>query len=169
MAVYKKPVRRRKTGISGAIGERFLIFTLSQEFYAIPIRKIRECIALTEITPVPNTPAYFRGVINLRGQMVSIVDLRMRLRMSKIENTIRTPIIIVEVEDLSIGVIVDAIVRVMPVAPGELLPPPVVETTVETKFITASIRIEEKLIFVLDVEQAASAQVLRERMRAKTP
>jgi purine-binding chemotaxis protein CheW len=166
MSVYKKPIRRRKTGISGAIGERFLIFRLSEEHYAIPIKRIRECIALTQITSVPNTPPYFRGVMNLRGQMVSIVDLRMRLKMSKIENTRRTPIIIVEVEDLSVGVIVDAIERVMPVTPTDLLPPPVVETNVETKFIIGSIRIEEKLIFVLDVEQAVSAQLLREKMRS---
>src|SRR5476649_2540358 len=109
MAFDRKPKKRKKQAISGAIGERFLVFTLSNESYAIPIKKIRECIAMTEITPVPNTPAYFRGVINLRGQMVSIVDLRMRLRMSRVENTQRTPIIIMDVEGLSVGVIVDSI------------------------------------------------------------
>jgi purine-binding chemotaxis protein CheW len=161
MAFNRRTKRGKKQAIEGGIGERFLVFTLSKEGYAIPIRRIRECIALTEITPVPNTPGYFRGVINLRGQMISIVDLRMRLRMSNIENSNRTPIIILDIEGISVGVIVDAIERVMPVGTSELLPPPVVETTVETRFITGSIRIDERLIFVLDVEEAASADLLR--------
>ena len=166
MALNRKVIKRNKQALFGGIGERFLVFTLSQEAYAIPITRIKECIALTEITPVPNTPPHFRGVMNLRGQMVSIVDLRMRLRMSKVENTKRTPIIIVDIKDLSIGVIVDGIERVIEVTPPEILPPPVVETTVDTKFITGSIHKQDRTIFVLDVEQAVCVDVLREKVKS---
>lgn len=166
MSFDKFTKKRRRQNLSAGEGERFLVFNLAKESYAIPIARIKECIALTDITPVPNTPPHFRGVINLRGQMVSIVDLRIRLKMAKAESTRRTPIVILDVPEVSVGVIVDSIERVVAAAPSEIQPPPVVETTVKTEFITGTIRKQDRMIFVLDVEQAAAAETLRERARA---
>jgi purine-binding chemotaxis protein CheW len=165
MSFTKRSMNRRKQNLSGGEGERFLVFNLQKESYAIPITRIKECIALTGITSVPNTPAHFKGVINLRGQMVSIVDLRLRLRMSKAENNGRTPIVILDIPDVSVGVIIDSIERVIAATPREIQPPPNVETTVSIEYITGTIRKGERMIFILDVEQAAAADVLRERAK----
>src|SRR4051794_11838506 len=106
----KKPARARQADTS----ERYLTFLLGKEQYAIPLLQVKEAIEMSEPTPIPQTPSYFKGVINLRGQVISVLDLRSKLQLEKIENGPKTAIIILDLEpSLCLGVIVDRINSVL--------------------------------------------------------
>lgn len=141
--------------------ERFLAFTLCQEEYAVPLLKVKEVIALTEITPVPYAPSHFKGIMNLRGQVISVIDLRLKFRMSKAETTHETAIIILDLNPLSFGVIVDSIDSVLAVERGDLRPPPDVESQVKSDYIMGVTRKDNKLVLILDIDRTLSLEDLK--------
>ncbi len=100
-----------KKGVSGHEG-KFLTFALSNEEYGIEILKVREIMGIMEITPVPQTPDYMKGVINLRGKVVPIIDLRLKFAMPEVEHTKETCIIVAEVGTAQVGIIVDSVSEV---------------------------------------------------------
>ena len=93
-------------------GERYLCFSLGEETFAIPLLSVREVIAVPEITRVPQTPAHFMGIMNLRGQVISILDLRTKMGI-KVQKTSETPVIICDLSPLCVGVVVDSIQAVL--------------------------------------------------------
>lgn len=147
---------------SSASGEaaRFLSFSLNSEQYAVPLLKVKEVIALTETTPVPYAPAHFKGIMNLRGQVISVIDLRMKLKMPKVEASSETAIIILDLSPLALGVIVDSVESVLAVNREEIQPPPDVGGR-DTAYITGVARKDKKLILVLDIERTLSVEDLR--------
>jgi purine-binding chemotaxis protein CheW len=139
---------------------RYLAFSLAGEEYAVPLLKVKEVIALSEITPVPQTPSYFRGIMNLRGQIISVVDLRSKLRLPPAAATGENAIIILDIAEVSLGAVVDSIDSVLAVASADVSPTPDLESNVSSEFITGVTRRGKKLVLLLDIEQTLSVDEL---------
>jgi purine-binding chemotaxis protein CheW len=152
---------------SASEASRFLIFSLSNEQYAVPLLKVKEVIALTETTPVPYSPPYFKGIMNLRGQVISVIDLRTKLKMPKADASVETAIIILDLSPLSLGVIVDSVESVLAVNASEIQPPPDVGGVNTTNYIRGVTRKDKKLILLLDIERTLSVEDLK-AMKAST-
>lgn len=129
---------------------RYLIFSLVDEEYSIPLLDVREVIALTEATPIPYAPAYFKGLINLRGQIISIIDLRTKLNLTKAAYGPEASIILLNLEDLSLGVIVDSVNCVLTFRPEEMSPAPAIGG--KESCIKSVARKDKRLILNLDIE-----------------
>ena len=140
--------------------ERYLTFFLGDEQYGIAIDKIKEIIALMKVTYVPKTPEYMRGVINLRGSIIPVVDTRLRFGMATQEETMHTAIIIVEVEKVNIGFIVDRVEEVASIDSSNLGAAPKFGSNVDTDFICSMAQIEENVVMILDVLKLFEADEL---------
>jgi len=153
---------------SKAIGgevQRFLEISLCGESYAIPLLKVREVIAMTEMTSIPHAPAHFKGIMNLRGQIISVVDLRVKFRMSKAEIKPETTIVIVDLGQINLGVIVDSVDSVLPLGTGEISPAPDIEGSVKSDFIQGVARKGERLVLILDIEGILNVEDLNAAKR----
>lgn len=140
--------------------QRFLTFALGQESYAVPLAKVREVIALGEITKVPNTPPHFKGIMNLRGQVISVVDLRVKFKMKDISTTPESAIIILDLNPLCLGIIIDSVEAVLPVNEENMSPPPDIETGINTDYIKGIARVDKRLLLILDIEKTLSVEDL---------
>lgn len=144
---------------------RFLIFSLCSEQYAVPLLKVKEVIALTDITPVPYSPPHFKGIMNLRGQVISVIDLRQKLKMPKADANQETAIIILDLSPLSLGIIVDSVESVLAVDQAEIQPPPDIGGA-NTAYIRGVTRKDKKLILLLDIERTLSVEDLKAMKQA---
>jgi purine-binding chemotaxis protein CheW len=140
--------------------ERYLTFFLGEEQYGIAIDRIKEIIALMKVTYVPKTPSYMKGVINLRGSIIPVVDTRSRFGMEPQEETMHTAIIIVEVEKVNIGFIVDRVEEVASIDNSKLGVAPKFGSNVDTDFICSMAQIEENVVMILDVLKLFEADEL---------
>ncbi|MCK9473968.1 chemotaxis protein CheW [Sulfurimonas sp.] len=140
--------------------ERYLTFHIGSEQYGIAINRIKEIIAMMSITKVPNIPAYMRGVINLRGSIIPVVDTRLRFNMEHRESDMHTAIIIVEVQKISIGFIVDRVEEVSSIESSSLSEPPKFGSSIDTDFICAVAQIEDYVVMILDVLKLFEADEL---------
>ncbi len=140
--------------------ERYLTFFLGEEQYGISIDRIKEIMAMMKVTQVPKTPKYMRGVINLRGSIIPVVDTRLRFGMEPQEETMHTAIIIVEVEKVNIGFIVDRVEEVASIDTARLSEPPKFGSHIDTDFICAMAQIEENVVMILDVLKLFEADEL---------
>lgn len=140
--------------------ERYLTFFLGEEQYGISIDRIKEIIAMMKVTQVPKTPKYMRGVINLRGSIIPVVDTRLRFGMEPQEETMHTAIIIVEVDKVNIGFIVDRVEEVASIDTARLSEPPKFGSHIDTDFICAMAQIEENVVMILDVLKLFEADEL---------
>ncbi|MCM2280070.1 MAG: chemotaxis protein CheW [Oligoflexia bacterium] len=138
--------------------QRFLSFSLGAEEYAVPLLCVKEVIALPDVTPVPYTPQHFLGIMNLRGQVTSVIDLRLKFRMKKIENSSETAVIIADLAPLSLGLVVDSINSVMAIREGEIAPRPQIESTQSSEYIIGVAKREKKLVLLLDLAKALSVE-----------
>lgn len=143
---------------SGADTQRYLVFSLAQEEYAVPLLAVKEVIGMTETTPIPFAPSYFKGVINLRGQVISVVDLRVKLNLTKPPKVNESSIIILDLAPLCLGVIVDSIDSVIPLSSKDLSPAPDVETSINKSCLTCIARKDKRLILVLDMKATLNVQ-----------
>ena len=152
------------TDLSG----KFLSFFLSDEEYGIEILKVREIIGVTEITPLPKTPPYVCGVINLRGRIIPVVDLRCQFDMGSTERTDETCIIVVEVdrpgeaEHFQMGCLVDRVSEVMNVNQDQIEPAPRFGSKVDSDFILGLGKTKEKVLILLDIDKVFQAHDLQE-------
>lgn len=134
---------------------RFLEFNLGKEKYAIPLLKVREVISIPETTPIPKAPNYFRGIMNLRGHVISIVDLRMKLGVNPgTEATQDEAVVILDFAEFHVGVIVDSVNKVLTVNDSEVSDLPVADTKVKSDYIRGVFKREEDLVLLVDVVQA---------------
>jgi len=145
---------------------KYLTFNLSVEEYGIEILKVIEIIGLMKITSVPRTPDYVRGIINLRGTIHPVIDLRTKFGMDRIEDTEETCIIVLEIERdgqaEQIGVVVDNVKEVQDITDAEIEDTPSLGHGVETKFITGMANIKNKVVILLNVEKIFSEDELEE-------
>lgn len=139
-------------GTDTADSTQYLTFKLHQEEYGVEILKVQEIKGFTQVTPVPNTPAYVRGVINLRGTVVPVLDLRARFRMESADYNQFTVIIVVNLHDRIVGLVVDAVSDVLNFRHDDVEPTPDFGVGVDTSFITGLAKVEERLVLLLNLE-----------------
>jgi purine-binding chemotaxis protein CheW len=136
---------------------QFFTFMLGKEIFAIDISQIREVLEFTNITKVPQTPAMMKGVINLRGSVVPVIDMRLKFGMGEIEKTVDTCIIIIEImlgeQNTMIGALVDSVKEVMDLDPEHIEPSPKIGTQLNTEFIKGMGKQDNQFIIILDIEQ----------------
>ena len=145
----------------GSLGGKYLTFRLSGEEYGIEILKAREIIGLMDITPVPRTPEYVRGVINLRGKIIPVIDLRLKFGMSSAPDTDETCIIVVDVEtpeaSAQVSVVVDSVSEVMDVRDDQIEPAPGLGSADAAEFICAIAKLEQSIVILLNIDQIAQS------------
>ncbi len=141
---------------------KFLTFILGSEVYGIEILKVREIIKLMDITTVPRTPDYMKGVINLRGKVIPIVNLRSKFTMPEIEHTQETCIIVAEVNKTSIGIIVDSVSEVSNIKSGDIEEAPHLGQDIDTNFILGLGKTKERIVILLDIALVLSSDELEE-------
>ncbi len=139
---------------------KFLTFFLNDEVYGIEILKVREIIGLMDITNVPQTPDYMTGVINLRGKVIPVIDLRLKFSMPEEEHTQETCTIVVEVDNTSIGIIVDRVSEVMEIKGDEIEGAPQFGQGIDTNFIMGLGKTKETIVILLDIAKVLSAEEL---------
>ncbi len=137
--------------------QQFLTFALGQEEYGVEILKIQEIKGFSTITPLPNAPAFLKGVLNLRGTIVPIVDLRKKFGMPEEAYTKFTVIVVVQVQGKIMGFIVDAVSDVLTVTGTDIQPTPDLHGQVDTSFINGLAKASEKLVILLDIEKVLTA------------
>jgi purine-binding chemotaxis protein CheW len=145
---------------------KYLTFALGPESYAIPVLKVREIIKLTAITAVPQMPDYIKGVINLRGKIIPVVDLRLKLCIPAGEHTDRTCIIVVQVARggggiLQMGLIVDGVEEVVNIQSSEMEPTPDFGTGVDAAYIVAMAKIKGSVKALLDIDRVVGIEELQ--------
>jgi purine-binding chemotaxis protein CheW len=140
---------------------QYLTFTLSDEVFALDISKVREVLDFTTVARVPRTPDFMLGVINLRGSVVPVVDMRLKFGMSATERSVNTCIIIVEIEidgEITIlGALVDSVQEVLDLDPEQIEPPPRIGTRLDTRFIKGMGKRDNDFIIILDIDKVFSA------------
>ena len=143
---------------------QYLTFKLDDEVFALDIAKIREVLDFTSITRVPRTPEFMRGVINLRGSVVPVVDLRLKFGMAKTEKTVNTCIIITEVTvdnaTTVVGALADSVQEVLDLRPDYIEPAPKIGTRLNTVFIKGMGKRDNKFIIILDIDKVFSTDEL---------
>ena len=139
---------------------KFLTFILGDEIYGIEILKAREIIGLMDITTVPQTPDYMKGVINLRGKVIPVIGLRMKFLMQEEEHTQETCVIVVEVNGTSIGLIVDSVSEVSDINGADIEDSPSFGQGIDTSFIMGLGKVKEKIIVLLDINEVLSTEEL---------
>ncbi len=140
-------------------GGKYLTFTLAQEEYGVEILKVREIIGVMDITAVPRMPDYMKGVINLRGKVIPVVDLRLKFGLEEAEHTEQTCIIVVDV-GREIGIIVDTVSEVLDVDGSNIEPPPSMGGSVDTSFILGMGKVAEAVKILLDIDKVLTNEEL---------
>ncbi|OUR96457.1 hypothetical protein A9Q84_08890 [Halobacteriovorax marinus] len=131
--------------------QRFLEFSLGEEDYAIPLLSVREVISVPETTPIPKAPSHFLGIMNLRGQVISVVDMRTKLKIKALENNSEESVIIVDIDGMNLGIVVDSINKVLAFSLNEINDVPEIETQVNAEYIYGVYRKEDSLTVLLNV------------------
>lgn len=131
---------------------QIVVFRLDKEEYAVSILQVQEIKRMTDITRVPHTPDYIKGVINLRGSVLPVIDLKKRLNLTLADYNDNTRIIIVKVEDLSIGIIVDAVSEVLTINSECIEPAQSVVGGVSTDYLSGVGKLDNRLIILLNLE-----------------
>ncbi len=140
---------------------QYLSFKLDEEIFAVDVAKIREILDITTITKVPQTPDFMRGVINLRGSVVPVMDMRLKFGMSPTERTVNTCIIVMEVtqdgETMVLGSLADSVQEVLDLEPEQIEPAPRIGTRLRSDFIKGMGKQDGHFIIILDIDRIFSA------------
>jgi purine-binding chemotaxis protein CheW len=141
---------------------QYLTFKLDDEIFAVEISKVREVLDFTTVTKVPRTPDFVRGVINLRGSVVPVVDLRLKFGMTKMEKTVNTCIIITELdvdnETAILGALADSVQEVLDLESSQIEPAPKIGMRLKTEFIKGMGKQNERFIILLDIDKVFSSE-----------
>jgi purine-binding chemotaxis protein CheW len=128
-------------------------FTIGDEEFGVDILKVQEINRMLAVTRVPNSPEYIDGVINLRGKVIPIIDLRRRFRMDRKEHDKNTRIVVVELSGKVVGFVVDAVSEVLRIPKSVTEPPPPIVAGIDAEYITAVGKLEDRLLILLDLEK----------------
>jgi purine-binding chemotaxis protein CheW len=128
-------------------------FVIENEEFGIDILKVEEIIRLISITKIPNAPDFVEGVVNLRGRVIPVIDLRTRLGHRRKEHDNNTRVIVVNVSGVTLGFIVDSVKEVLRIPKSITEPPPSITTSIDTEYITAVGKLENRLLILLDLEK----------------
>jgi len=141
---------------------RYLIFELSNEMFGINLRFVIEIVAMQPINPIPETPDYIRGVMNLRGKIIPVIDMRLKFRKPSIAYTDRTCIIVIETQQFCVGLIVDRVVEVLTFDDDQIAPPPGMFTEASHAYLNGIGKMEDSVALLLDCEKLFSESELEE-------
>ena len=152
---------------------QYLAFRLGDEVYAVDVAKVREILDFPAITKVPRTPEFMRGVINLRGSVVPVVDMRLKFGMSRTEKSVNTCIVVVEAllenELTTIGALADSVQEVIELDPANIEPPPKIGSRLKVEFLKGMGKIGETFLMILDIDKVfSSSEILMVRDAANT-
>ena len=143
---------------------KYLTFKLGPEDFGIGILKVQEIIGMMAVTRMPRTPAYVRGVVNLRGKVIPVLDLRLKFGMETRDDTERTCIIVVQLQasgsEITMGIIVDEVSEVLDVAATQIEPPPSFGSAVDVSFIMGMGKVGHKVVQLLDADRILMRQEL---------
>lgn len=140
---------------------RFLEFDLGAESFAVPLLTVKEVIPVPDTTPMPNAGDHFVGIMNLRGQIISVIDLRKKMKVKKKEVGLEEAVVIVEMQGVSIGLIVDSINKVLTITSGDVSPVPELKSQINARFIQGVYRGPDKLTVLIDIESILNIQEIK--------
>jgi purine-binding chemotaxis protein CheW len=144
---------------------KYLTFLIGKEEFGVAVLKVREIMGIQEITAVPRTPSYLKGVMNLRGKIIPVVDLRLKFGMPSVEYTKRTCIIVVQVigpsAPLLMGMVVDEVSEVVVIASADIEDTPDFGSSINTGYILGMAKIKGKVIILLDINEVLTSQEIR--------
>jgi purine-binding chemotaxis protein CheW len=150
--------------MNDSLAGKYLTFILDNEEYGIALLKVKEIIGMMPITSVPQTPEYVKGVINLRGKVIPVSDLRLRFEMSAADYNDRTCIIVVEIQGedttIQVGIVVDAVSEVMNIKAEEVEEAPSFGTKVETDYILGMANMEGQVKILLDIDRVLTSETM---------
>lgn len=156
-----------KTGAGGKADSRagkYLVFHLGREEFGIQVLKVREIMGIQDITAVPQTPPYVKGVINLRGKVIPVVDLRLKFGLPELEYSQRTCIIVVQVQgetaQLMMGIVVDGVAEVLTLAEADIEDTPAFGKEVSTSYLLGMAKIKGKVKILLDIDEVLTTREL---------
>ncbi len=149
----------------------YLTFTLNSELFALDVRQVIEILEVTKITSVPKAPGYMKGVINLRGKVLPLIDTRVKFELSPIEFTENTCIVVMEVviddENLQVGALVDSVQEVIEAKDSMLQPSPSIDASYPLEFIKGVLNVNEVFIMVLEITQVFSPEEFQAVKKSK--
>jgi purine-binding chemotaxis protein CheW len=149
--------------LGSRLAGKYMTFKLANEEYGLQILRVREIIGLMDITKVPRTPEFIRGVINLRGKVIPVIDMRMKFAMEQVATTDQTVIIVVQhavgSKQMTMGILVDQVLEVLSIAANQIEPSPSFgDSVVDTEFILGVGKSEKRVIFLLDIGRVLNPQ-----------
>ena len=149
--------RELEAGSGDAASNQYLTFSLADEEYGVDILRVQEIKGWTPVTQIPNAPAFLKGVLNLRGTIVPIVDLRMRFNLQAVEYTPTTVVIVLSLvtagRERTFGIVVDAVSDVLNIASADVRPKPDFGTVVDADFISGLATVDEQMVMLLDIDR----------------
>jgi purine-binding chemotaxis protein CheW len=137
---------------------QLVVFSLGREEFAVGITQVREIMRMEEITRMPKSPHFVEGIINLRGQIIAVVELAKRLNLETGERSGETRIIVVETEDIKVGMIVDSVSEVLRVAADAVEPSPTLATDISAAYLQGVLKQDNRLIILLDLTKVLSLE-----------
>ena len=135
---------------------KYLTFSLGKEEYGIEIKHVTEIVGLQSITEVPELPGYVKGIINLRGKIIPVIDVRLRFKKEAREYNDRTCTIVIEVKDISVGLIVDTVAEVLSIGEENIVPPPKLNSSYHQKYIKGIGKAGNNVKLLLDCDKLLS-------------
>jgi len=161
---------RKTADVQARLAGKYLTFALAGEEYGLPVLRVREIIKVMDITVVPQVPAYVRGVINLRGKVIPVVDLRLKFNFEAKDTNDRTAIVVVELELVGgrtlVGVLVDAVSEVLNITAAEIEPTPTFGEQVDTTFMRGVAKVKGTVKILLDLDRVFEAEGTLPRLAA---
>ncbi len=145
--------QQRQETLLGEDVDQLITFSVEKENYGVNIQKVKEVIKIREITKLPKAPSFVKGVINLRGDVIPIVDFREKFSLEQLEYTDMTRVIVVEVDKKSIGIVVDSVSHVIRMSQDEIVPPPPMIGGIAEEYLLGIGKIGEDLIILIDIEK----------------
>jgi purine-binding chemotaxis protein CheW len=136
----------------------FLTFTLGNEEYAVDILKVQEIRGYDPVTPIANTPPFIKGVVNLRGAIVPIVDLRVKFQLSNAEYHERTVVIVLNLSGRIVGVVVDGVSDVVSLSPDQIKPAPEFSSTLDTQYLMGLGTADARMLILVDIERLMTSK-----------
>ena len=142
-------------------GNQKVVFGIGKELFGVGIASIREIVKVPEMTEVPDSPDFLDGVINLRGKILPVIDLRKRLRINEADRTRLTRVLITDGSDRTVGLIVDFVSEVLRIEPNDIEEPPEMVSAIGIEYINGIAKVDEKLIILLDLNKVLSIDDMR--------
>jgi purine-binding chemotaxis protein CheW len=149
--IESRGVKNTFTEVHGTM--QLVSFTLAKELYGIEITKVREIILITDITRIPETPNFLKGLINLRSMVIPVIDLRVRFGMPEGETTDESRIMVLQAGGKTIGIVVDAVSEVLRVKQDQISPPPPTVAGLGREYLSGLVKLDEKLLILLDIDK----------------